>query len=477
MRGDELFAQISTQPPFTKLHPKMAAFFKDYLAGEKAVRFGDGFVINTNFPSYPSGAFESLAEGFSRLGDAKERQLYSVTLAVTNRCSYRCWHCYNAGRSQADLPLERLVRLAGELQALGAVMVTLTGGEPLLRDDLEQIAGAFDGRSCLIVGTAGWGLTPERARRLRDAGVFAVGISLDSADQAEHDRLRGRPGAFRAALDALRIACEAGLYPYVVSVATREFLQPGRFFPFLSFAAAAGALEVHLPEPSATGRLAGRRDVVLKAAERQRIFDYQAQVAADGRLPILSSFSYIESSDAFGCGAGLTHLYIDGAGEVCPCNLVPLSFGNVAAESFAAILGRMGRVFRKPRCACVGRALARHIPEGPLPTPPEVSERLCRAHLPRRHAVPRFFRIRAEAGTEVGHAELQAAYDRVHGGYDALDPARREALTADFLTLLAERRREVGPFTVVHDYVACVSRKPSAAVEGASLFSSRGTET
>jgi len=419
MRGDELFAQISTRPPFTKLHPKVAAFFKGYLGGEKAVRFGERFVINTNFPPYPSGAFESLAEGFSRLGDATERRLYSVTLAVTNRCNFHCWHCYNAGRSQADLPLDALARLAGQLQALGAVMVTLTGGEPLLRDDLEQIAAAFDRRSCLILGTTGWGLTPDRARRLRDAGVFALGISLDSADEAEHDRLRGKPGAFRAALDALRVARDCGLYPYVVSVATREFLQPDRFFPFLSFAGSAGALEVHLLEPSATGKLAGRPDVVLEAAERQRIFDYQDQVAADDRLPILSSFSYIESPDAFGCGAGLTHIYIDGAGEVCPCNLVPLSFGNIASEPFAVILERMGRVFRKPRCACVGRTLARHVPDGPLPTPPEVSERLCRAHLPRRHAVPRFFRIRAEAGDEVGCAELQAAYDRVHGDYDA----------------------------------------------------------
>jgi MoaA/NifB/PqqE/SkfB family radical SAM enzyme/protein-L-isoaspartate O-methyltransferase len=418
MRGDELFAQISTRPPFTKLHPKVAAFFKGYLAGEKAVRFGERFVVNTNFPPYPSRAFEHLAEGFSRLGDAKERRLYSVTLAVTNRCFFNCWHCYNAGRSQVDLPLDLLARTAAELQGLGAVMVTLTGGEPLLRDDLERVAASFDDRSCLILGTTGWGLTGERASRLRDSGIFAMGISLDSADEQEHDRLRGKQGAFRAALDALRIARENGLYPYVVSVATREFLQPDRFLPFLSFAGSAGALEVHLLEPSATGKLAGRSDVVLRKAERQRIFDYQDQVAADDRLPILSSFSYIESADAFGCGAGLTHLYIDGSGEVCPCNLVPLSFGNIASEPFAVVLERMGCFFRRPRCACVGRTLARHIPEGPLPATPEVSERLCRERLPRRHAVPRFFRIRAEAGGEVGQGELKAAYDRVHGDYD-----------------------------------------------------------
>lgn len=54
MRGDELFAQMATRPPFTKLHPRVAAFFKDYLSSEKAVRFGERHVINTNFPPVPS---------------------------------------------------------------------------------------------------------------------------------------------------------------------------------------------------------------------------------------------------------------------------------------------------------------------------------------------------------------------------------------------------------------------------------------
>jgi hypothetical protein len=83
MRGDEFFAEVAHRPPFTKLHPQVAAFFKDYLANEKAVRFGGRFVVNTNFPPFPSRAFENLAEGFRSLGDAGQRRLFSVTLAVT----------------------------------------------------------------------------------------------------------------------------------------------------------------------------------------------------------------------------------------------------------------------------------------------------------------------------------------------------------------------------------------------------------
>ncbi len=419
MRGDQFFRQMAGRPPFSKLHPKMAAFFNDYLAGEKVVRFGDRHVFNTHFPPYPSRAFESFSAQFGTAGQSGPgRRLFSVTWAVTNRCNYRCWHCYNAGRSQEDLPLEVARDLVGQLQELGAVMVTLTGGEPLLRADIEEIAGAFDERTCLVLGTTGDGLGPERARELAGRGVFALGVSLDSHDEAEHDRLRGRPGAFNVALRALKDAAAAGIYPYVVAVATREFLARERFMAFLAFARDAGALEVHLIEPSATGRLAGRSDVLLTAAEHEMMLDYQREIAGREDLPVLSSFTYLESAEAFGCGAGLTHLYIDGTGEVCPCNLVPLSFGNVRCQPLADILGSMGEHFRRPRCGCVGKRLATRVPEGALPAPPEVSAKLCRKCLPAEHDLPRFFKVRAEAVGRVGAAELRAAYDRVGGDYD-----------------------------------------------------------
>jgi len=418
MRGDAFFAEASRRAPFTKLHPRVAAFLKEYLAGEKVVRFDGRFVLNTHFPPYPSPAFDHLVDQFNLVGEAAERRLYSVTVAATNRCPFNCWHCYNAGRSQTDLPLDTMRALAGRLQDMGAVMVTLTGGEPLLRDDLEEIAASFDDTSCLVVGTSGAGLTPRRARGLRESGVFAVGVSLDSADPEEHDRLRGEVGAFRTALDAVAVGREEGLYPYFVSVATREFLEPGRFFPFLEFAKEKGALEVHLLEPSATGRLAGQTDVLLTGDERRRVLEYQREVAGEEDLPILSTFLYLESAEAFGCGAGLTHLYIDGSGEVCPCNLVPLSFGNITAEPLDRILERMGCHFRRPRTACVGRILAKHVPPGQCPTNPSLSAAICGEHLPREHPLPRFFRVRSEAKGEVGREELEQAYDRVHDDYD-----------------------------------------------------------
>ena len=246
MKGKEFLAQVLHEPPFSRLHPKVAAFLKEYLAHEKVVKFRGKHVVNTNFPPYPSPAFDNMAAQFNAIGEVTERSLFSVTLAVTNRCPYNCWHCYNAGRSQRDVPLAVLQEVVRQLRELNAVNVTLTGGEPLLRSDLEDVARAFDEKTFLSLNTTGAGLTQERAQALKDSGLFAVGVSLDSADPAEHDRMRGREGAFVTAVNALGMAGKAGLYPYIIAVGTHEFLRPERFEAFMRFAADCGALEVHL---------------------------------------------------------------------------------------------------------------------------------------------------------------------------------------------------------------------------------------
>jgi len=419
MRGTDFLKILASRPPASRMDPSLAAFFREYLEGEKAVEFGGKLVLNSHFPPYPSPAFDAFLAQFGGIGESgAARRLFSITLAVTNRCRYGCWHCYNAGRSSKDVPLDSLQKLARELQEHGGVMVTLTGGEPLLRPDLEEVARAFDERACLVLNTTGDGLTPERARALKDSGLFALGVSLDSTDEASHDRLRGHPGAFRTALDALEMAERAGLYSYVIAVARREMLEHGRIMDYLSFARNAGAREVHLLEPAPTGRLSGHDEVRLSTAERESIIALQKEVALREDLPILSCFAYFESERYFGCGAGLTHIYVDGSGELCPCNLVPMSFGNVTMEPLDGILERMGRHFRLPRPSwCM---LAGKYPAGKVPLPPDLSEKLCEEHLPREHPVPVFFRLRAEAArrSAVGAGELREAYDRVHSDYE-----------------------------------------------------------
>ena len=419
MKGQLFFRELAQTPKYSGMDPKLGSFLKDYLAGEKVIRFGDLAVINTHFPPYPSAAFDTMIDQFGRIGQACEaRHLYSVTIAVTNRCPYNCWHCYNAGRSQEDLSLAQFQAMADQLNAMHVVKVTLSGGEPLIRADLEAIVSAFGPEVSTCLNTTGFGLTAERARQLKEAGLFALGVSLDSMVPDEHDRMRGKPGAFDIALEALNMASEAGLYPYVIAVATRDLLCAERFYPFMEFVASTPALEVHLLEPCATGKLEGQSDVCLTQAERSKLLDYQKEFATDEATPILSTFAHLESAQAFGCGAGLTHLYIDGSGEVCPCNFVPLSFGNIKEAPVASILSSMGQFFKKPRTTCVGQCLTKHVDSATLPASPEQSVKICEQYLEVSHAVPELVHVQEQISAGVGSVELQNAYDKIHGDYD-----------------------------------------------------------
>ena len=125
----------------------------------------------------------------------------------------------------------------------------------------------------------------EKAVQLYRAGLFAVGISLDSANQEDHDKLRGRPGAFKEALRAIGVARDAGLYPYVIGVATHAFLEEGHFYKYLDLVAKTGALEIHLLEPCPVGKLSGCDDVVLSESEKAKIIAYQHEIAQREDMP------------------------------------------------------------------------------------------------------------------------------------------------------------------------------------------------
>lgn len=446
MRGDEFFKMLAVNPPFTKMNPKLAGFFKEYLSNEKVISFEDKYVINTHFPPYPSPSFNRLIEQFSSIGSSgANRKLFSVTWAITNRCHFNCWHCYNAGRSQYDIDINFMKKIADTIQNLGATIITLTGGEPLLRDDLEDILSAFDNNSSLILGTTGDGLTLKKAKKMKSLGLFAIGISLDSKDESCHDKMRGRKGAFKIALRAIKTSLDAGLYPYIVSTATKEFLQRKKFLEFMEFAKKQGAKEVHLIEPSPTGKLFDNKEVVLSAKERKLIFNYQKEIAEREDLPILSSFTYLESENAFGCGAGLSHIYIDGSGEICPCNLVPISFGNIVNTPLADILKRMGKYFQKPRPHCVGHLISMNIPYKTVsvPTPPNISEEICRKCLPKNHKLPRFFQLHSEAMETVGSSDLKDAYNNIHEYYDEFWLSEAKAPTDKLIELLNVKGSEL----------------------------------
>jgi 12,18-didecarboxysiroheme deacetylase len=137
-----------------------------------------------------------------------------VVWNVTRRCNLKCLHCYaQAGALPAPAELSRAegLDLLRDLQAFGVPVVLFSGGEPLMRPDLFDLvdkAAALGMRA--VISTNGTLITPDAARRLQDQGLSYVGISLDGT-AAIHDRFRGHPGSFAAAISGVLNCQKAGL--------------------------------------------------------------------------------------------------------------------------------------------------------------------------------------------------------------------------------------------------------------------------
>ena len=146
----------------------------------------------------------------------QNKPIYTVW-ELTLKCDHACAHCGSraaptAGKVRPDeLSTAELLEVAASLVRLGAREVTLIGGEAYLRPDVYEIVAALhEGGVRVTMQTGGLAFTAERARRFKEAGLAALGVSVDGPPEV-HDLLRARPGSHAAAMKALHNAADVGL--------------------------------------------------------------------------------------------------------------------------------------------------------------------------------------------------------------------------------------------------------------------------
>lgn len=152
-----------------------------------------------------------LLEG-ARDVDRQARPIYAVW-EITLACDLACRHCGSrAGRARPDeLSTAECLDLVDQMAALGVKEVTLIGGEAYLRDDWLDLVRRIRERGMqATMTTGGRGITPERARAAKDAGLMSVSVSVDGLEET-HDMLRAVRGSFQSAFDAMARFREAGV--------------------------------------------------------------------------------------------------------------------------------------------------------------------------------------------------------------------------------------------------------------------------
>ncbi len=125
---------------------------------------------------------------------------------VTYRCNFRCGFCHYWRDPMGDLPeqtIEQIEEGSRKLASLGSMMISIAGGEPLLRPEFPDVVRAIAKWHFPFVTTHGWFVTRELAAELYDAGLWGASVSIDYADAKKHDKARGMKGAFDRAVQAL----------------------------------------------------------------------------------------------------------------------------------------------------------------------------------------------------------------------------------------------------------------------------------
>jgi cyclic pyranopterin phosphate synthase len=166
--------------------------------------------------------------------DHYSRPLHDLRISVTDRCNFRCTYCMPREVFGRDFPFlrrdelltfEEIARVARAFVANGVEKIRLTGGEPLLRRELERLVAmlaSIDGLRDLTLTTNGSLLTREKARALRDAGLQRITISLDSLDDATFRAMNDARFPVDAVLAAIDAADAAGLRPIKIDVVVKR---------------------------------------------------------------------------------------------------------------------------------------------------------------------------------------------------------------------------------------------------------------
>lgn len=270
-----------------------------------------------------------------------------ISWNLTKKCNLRCPHCYmEAGKAAAgELTTDECLGLIREFKSLGTEMLILTGGEPLLRRDIYDIARtASDEGIWVVMGTNGVLITENVVRKMIECGVKGVGISLDSLDPAQHDHFRGGPNAWKYAVRALELCHAYGLQVLVQT--TVMAFNRHEIYQMIDFAREKGAWSFNLYFLVQTGRGQQLNDLSAEDTERvltdlvERQDTYRPMLVRAKCAPHFKRIAYergVGGLESGGCMAGTQYCRITPEGDVTPCPYMTAVAGNVREQPFTEI--------------------------------------------------------------------------------------------------------------------------------------------
>ncbi len=279
---------------------------------------------------------------------------------ITRRCNLHCVHCRSSSELEVqehpDFSTEEGRRIIDDIASFAKPVVVLSGGEPLLRKDVFELAqyGTDKGlRMCLA--TNGTLVTPEICKNIKDAGIRMVSLSLDGSTAEIHDNFRSQPGAFDGTINAARLFRENGIDFLINSSFTKRNQDdiPNVYRLAKDIGATAWYMFMIVP----TGRGEDIMSELISPEDYEELlkWHYEMEKNEDSMLvrPTCAPHYYrvrmqlakaegekvehrslkFSTGGSKGCLAGQLISLIDVDGNVLPCSYFPLPAGNIRKQS------------------------------------------------------------------------------------------------------------------------------------------------
>ena len=280
-----------------------------------------------------------------------EQPLSVLAWETTRRCPLKCQHCRGAARNvpySGELTTEEGKRLLASIATRATPILIFTGGEPMAREDIYELARtATDLGLRAVMSPCGPLLTPETVQRLRESGIKRISISLDGATAATHDAFRGVPGIFDDALRGLGHAIAGGMEFQINCTVTK--LNVGELPQIAELAQKLGAATLDFFFLVPTGRGSELRSVEISPQEYEAALEWIARAAAKSPMRIKTTCAphYVRVArrvwketgapptrpgmppPANGCMAARGFVFVSHIGELQPCGFFDRPCGNL----------------------------------------------------------------------------------------------------------------------------------------------------
>jgi AdoMet-dependent heme synthase len=284
-----------------------------------------------------------------------------IAWEITRSCNLSCAHCRASahdGFYEGELSLEQMKAVIDDITSITDPILILTGGEPLLRSDIWEIADYAREKGALpVVGTNATLITDELAATMAAHGISRISVSLDFPTASEHDGFRGQEGAFAAAVNGIAAAQRHGVGVQVNTTVTK--LNASQVAEMHDLACDLGAEAFHPFLLVPTGRGEDLRDVELSPDEYEEVLTWAYECQKTSPLHfkptdapqyhrIMHQRSHAEGDAASpqrygmeamtrGCLGGITFCFISHTGDVQPCGYFDQQLGNVKETPFSQI--------------------------------------------------------------------------------------------------------------------------------------------